>query len=1384
MSRQLLASYHSDTVLNCIQRDERYGDKAIQATRDLLHSLSFFETDLPERKIVLDEADPIFSLAAVYHNYIQRGLPTRCSILVEDYLSNIWGGIECQISDTGAIGYCIAEVTNEISKGLFAALCIVDPRVKLEPLQNRYWRDWLGSDLEKRFLDEILLNRLGDYWLQLLEPQRSMANILAYSFQSGESIQELYNQPIDYMGEQRVDFAIELPCVIGESKKGLVLEIDGSQHLNNAAQFNLDQYRDCALQSIESTNWAILRARSDEWHQLGNILRNYDVFFSDSYFKKIKENYDSPLYNNNIGMKRLHLALTPVAVARIHRVLVELILTGILDLNKPIWNIGIVERDVDCGSVAMKDFIDFLERIVELAGFPIRLPKINLSIYSTAEFQCSELRSQKKRPIDEAVHFIGDVLLDISILQRWGLTEPILTRQPTFCVCIRSSYSKKELRSFLSAPIIRYRSLAIELQETEENLNLNYIVQSAFRKQSLLPGQLPIIKRALQYKSVIGLLPTGGGKSLTYQLCSLLQPGTTIVIDPLKSLMEDQKIGLKRNDIDAAIIINSSLRKFYERKWAMDQLSNGRVLFAFVSPERLQIPAFRSELAAMANMHSHFFTYCVIDEAHCVSEWGHDFRTSYLRLGDNARQFCKTWNEQETIALFGLTATASFDVLADVKRELKIGDDGVVKSATTRRKELMFRVHKVETGLDDNVDGFQASLAVGNAKVRKLKEILKSLPHDLDAEQEEGLCPKNFDATIFYHRDSKVKYSHAALIFCPHKSDRSPLGVDFVAPQIADASLNVGTFYGADSSIDEQFSLSETCQEKFINNELNVLVATKAFGMGIDKSNVRCTVHFNFPSSIEAFVQEAGRAGRDRRRAICHILYSDRQAIDVGILSAFHSNNFKGQEHDFQMLMELLEEITYPSVKTFNHLAQLVSEELDEVVQIRVLSREQRIYVDRAFGVSYGYIYGENLSKNLQYVHSSIGVNLAAQVLDFIALYIRTNCTTGNYFEWLESVVIQNSCPGIERVLAKTQAGSKIPDVQLGFRNNRIDLITNLLKEVDKRFTQQLVASAARHCESMNDFINRLEREFYRHHGNQIRLNLEDERISRLPRYFNEIRDENDSFKAIYRLSVLGIIDDYEVDYRMKNITLKVTRKTDEEYVHSLEDYLSRYLSPKRVSQLMETMRNAGKGSIKRNAAWTLINYVYDFVGKKRNRGIIDMQEVCEKGVTEANHEAVERMITLYFNSKYTSDMLQMTNDGVDFSFEVVQHFISETEGVADNLEHLRGSSIRILADHPENGAVLLLRAYAALLLETKFMRGILSVKNPTLIDHALADLENGLIQFQQNGVDLFEVFDYMRRELLVQNPGLHQILKEVSLLFSVRKHQKWLIQFNEQFIK
>lgn len=402
-------------------------------------------------------------------------------------------------------------------------------------------------------------------------------------------------------------------------------------------------------------------------------------------------------------------------------------------------------------------------------------------------------------------------------------------------------------------------------------------------------------------KTTIGLLPTGGGKSLTYQLSSILQPGVTIVVDPLVSLMVDQVRGLHALRIDASDCVNSGMDAKMKAK-KLNMLQNGSLQFMLLSPERYMMENFRDSLISMTEKNQIFFAYGVIDEVHCVSEWGHDFRPSYLHLGRNMINFMRT-KTGRPLSVIGLTATASFDVLADVERELTLGgnltidSETIVRSEDDSRPELTYRIINVESDFEPLREEHNQHLLkaqsewdlkdiVAESKRRKMHELLKQIPNDIQlyntGDENKECHLTDYVASQFYDADNNGKFHNAGIVFCPHAHGTFGVednewgthqGISTDLEAECGASLKIGTFVGGDKPSGDM--------SRFNENDLNLMVATKAFGMGIDKPNVRFTINFNHPSSIESFVQEAGRAGRDKKHAIAYILYDSSEFIHL-----------------------------------------------------------------------------------------------------------------------------------------------------------------------------------------------------------------------------------------------------------------------------------------------------------------------------------------------------------------------------------------------------------------------------------------------------------------------------------------------------------------------
>lgn len=332
------------------------------------------------------------------------------------------------------------------------------------------------------------------------------------------------------------------------------------------------------------------------------------------------------------------------------------------------------------------------------------------------------------------------------------------------------------------------------------------VLQRYFGYTQFRDGQQKVIESILRGSDTLAIMPTGAGKSLAYQIPALLFKGTTLVISPLISLMKDQVDSLQQYGVSATFI-NSSL-SLNEVRSRIRRAADGDYKLLYVAPERLESENFRVLLESLN------VSFLAIDEAHCVSQWGHDFRPSYLQLGP----FIKSLPKKPLIGAF--TATATEDVQSDIVRHLALKEPKIFVTSFDR-PNLTFLTLR------------------GENKRVFVSEYVKS------------------------HADQ------SGIIYAGTRKE-----VDSLQEYLLKYGLKVGKYHAGMNDEDRQKN-----QDEFLFDENPVMVATNAFGMGIDKSNVRYVIHYNMPKNMEAYYQEAGRAGRDGDPGECLLLFSPQDVV-------------------------------------------------------------------------------------------------------------------------------------------------------------------------------------------------------------------------------------------------------------------------------------------------------------------------------------------------------------------------------------------------------------------------------------------------------------------------------------------------------------------------
>jgi|UniRef100_UPI003FEF17E0 ATP-dependent DNA helicase RecQ len=357
------------------------------------------------------------------------------------------------------------------------------------------------------------------------------------------------------------------------------------------------------------------------------------------------------------------------------------------------------------------------------------------------------------------------------------------------------------------------------------NMDASQVLKQYFGYDSFRKGQSDIIEAILQGQDALAIMPTGAGKSVCYQVPAMLLSGITIVISPLISLMQDQVKSLNEAGINAAYI-NSTLSEQQMYK-ALDYAAQGKYKIIYVAPERLETMSFMT-FAQKADI-----SMVTIDEAHCISQWGQDFRPSYLKIVD----FIDSLPERPVVSAF--TATATSEVKTDIECILKLKSPKLV------------------------VTGFDR------------KNLYYSVEH---------LSGKKKDAYIAAY--IKEHMDESGIIYCATRKN-----VDKLYDEFSSLGISVTKYHaGLDNETRKQN------QDDFIYDRVQVVIATNAFGMGIDKSNVRYVIHYNMPQSMENYYQEAGRAGRDGGESQCILLFSAQDVIIDKFL--LDSKEFEGVEDE------------------------------------------------------------------------------------------------------------------------------------------------------------------------------------------------------------------------------------------------------------------------------------------------------------------------------------------------------------------------------------------------------------------------------------------------------------------------------------------------------
>lgn len=429
-------------------------------------------------------------------------------------------------------------------------------------------------------------------------------------------------------------------------------------------------------------------------------------------------------------------------------------------------------------------------------------------------------------------------------------------------------------------------------------------LQRVYGYDGFRDGQRKIIEHLAEGKDTVGIMPTGGGKSICYQIPAMLLPGVTLVISPLISLMKDQVDALHSLGVKAGFI-NSTL-EMGEAGRLMWQAQEGRIKLLYVAPERLETEWFRERAKSIS------ISMVAVDEAHCVSQWGHDFRPSYRTIAPFIQELVQSGRERPIVAAF--TATATPEVTEDLIHSLELLEPELVVTGF-KRDNLSFTV--------------------------------------LRGEERKAF-------TLDYVRQ---RSSESGIIYASTRKE-----VEDIYDMLRRAGIAAGRYH-AGLEDEERAKM----QEAFLYDDVRVIAATNAFGMGIDKSNVRYVLHYNMPKHMEAYVQEAGRAGRDSEPSECVLLFHPQDILTQKFFIEQSEATPERKAHEYKKLQVMID-YCYTTGCLQNYMVRYFGEEGEQPCGVCGNCKDERESLDIT-------IEAQKIFSCIYRMRERFGVSMVASVL-------------------------------------------------------------------------------------------------------------------------------------------------------------------------------------------------------------------------------------------------------------------------------------------------------------------------------------------------------------------------------------------------------------------
>jgi len=1321
--KQLQAAYCIEAIEAVFQKSAEY-----RIFRQLAKYLSHFDIDFSSKNAPFQLPANLQSLFLSLGAYISRGNPTLASLYIENEFASIYFKTALTEKADGSISYSLttdSETIASFANQILKAMHIIDPRVANETEFKKVKQTWenIPGGFEHDFLFSILPHYVGKYAMQLFDFERSFDTV------SNANPEAALNP---------IDFSIEIPYH-PNCKKGLIVEIDGSVHYQ-VTQRKIDVVRNDLANLAQ---WAdTLHIDTNYFENIETLLLPLKNFLQTNFITTISENFENPVYNTEQGLDALQFALTPVAVARIQRTIIEAVLNGTLDTKATLWQIAIVERDVPAAYLAIADLQQQILHFAQLQINSFTLPQIELDVYNTDEFMFSKLNSQYFNQIKSLKEFQKtkeyDLLIDCSVLMRSRITKTPVNNAKCR-VSIRSAvsvFSVQELQIQFDNKFARLTGKTDKPVE-KKLLATEYVLQNALRKKKISLPQLKLLDKLLQKESILATTPYGSGKTFVMLFAAVLHQAKTLIVVPAKLLLhqlQNQFNNLKISSVSTATQL-----------W---QNTTAKVILA--NPDDLR----NNEIIEQLSKLKFDVGFVYIDEAQTISEWSYDFRPEMSGLYRPIEKF----TDAAKIVVSAFTSLNSYEIVEDVLGELKIPSSNVLRQnfeTFDKQKISVLQYQKKET---------EKFVAINVAETL-LKSSKYTLLHNLLPKKEE-LTKKSIVFADEQNIANRAKTGLADKIASHYNAEQS---THFQA----DNMLNYSNF------------------NQFNQGKANILTANPDLISGVEIGSPQQQVWFDAPLAVNELVRTAGRAKQTSDEQETVVLLNNSRFL-VGEETA--NEKPKNAEHYFGLkrlkkrlpakskeevlISDIFRSISFAPQKTIEILEQIVSDEFGLSISFSTLPviypYQLLIYVS---GIEIGKI--DFHSKEVSTTEESVNQLFTNQIIDFVQNFIQKNTPPQtSIFDGLLAETANNQKAGLTDFLINmTEESIKV--IQIPFQNDALWRITQLLNQIaPEKFTVRKVAECYYAGISLVEFKDKLSA------IHLLDSNPENTKyLTKIEALFPTIRTKAETRLLIHRLSECGIFNDYWIDNLRTNFSVELKKQSSQNLQKNFRRNISNNLSPNKIDEYVNGIKTEKGTTEEEQTVRTLVRFIYSDIIENHLTELNVVRRLLSKADMEKYEvtSEIEQFLKYWYFARYANSVVQpnlptATENLTKLNFDIVIEFITHAGYKRDNWKHLKASCRHFLKRMPENYVLQLLSAFTVILLEYKNADSVCAA-----IDSAVMCFDSMRKSEKLTANEFISRFNQFFEKIFQQATDMRLYVEPLAV---AKLHNYWLSTFTAKFLQ